>query len=299
MTPTPTDVFLLDGATGTELDLRGVDIGLPLWSAAAIVESPEVLGEVHRAYLEAGAQAVTTNTFRTHERSLAKGGLTGRAADLTRRAVSIAMAARDEVNTDAIVLGSVAPLEDCYSPERAPAADICRAEHAQIIAHLVDAGVDVVLLETMCGARESLAAVDAATAGAAGAWAISFCLRSSGPPGVLLDGTPVADLAPNLLGARFVGINCVAATQLGAQVSALRGVLPEAMPIAAYGNVGYANEQGAWVSTDAIEPARYAEYAMGWIDAGASLVGGCCGTSPDTIRAISGRLAARASILPG
>jgi len=299
MLPGLHDVRLLDGATGTELDRRGVDIGLPLWSARAITEAADVLLDVHRAYLEAGAQAITTNTFRTHERSLAKGGLTGRAADLTRRAVSIAMAARDEVNTDAIVLGSVAPLEDCYSPERAPSADICCAEHAQIVAHLVDAGVDVVLLETMCGARESLAAVDAATAGAADAWAISFCLRSDGPPGVLLDGTPVSALASNLLGACFVGINCVAATQLGAQVSALRGVLPEEMPIAAYGNVGYADEQGGWVSTDAIEPARYAEYAMDWIDAGASLVGGCCGTSPGTIRAISDRVAARASILPG
>ena len=299
MLPDLHDVRLLDGATGTELDRRGVDIGLPLWSARAITEAPDVLLDVHRAYLEAGAQAITTNTFRTHERSLAKGGIGGRGEELTRRAVSIAMAARDEANPAAIVLGSVAPLEDCYRPERAPAADICHTEHSRIIGHLVDAGVDLILLETMCGAHESKAAIDAATAHAPDAWAISFCLRSTGPPGVLLDGTAAADLAPSLTAARFVGVNCVAAPQLAEQIACLRAFLPERTPIAAYGNVGYADEQGGWVSTDAIEPRRYAQYAMDWIDAGATLVGGCCGTSPETIRAIAGRLNARGSGGPG
>ncbi|MDP6541746.1 MAG: homocysteine S-methyltransferase family protein, partial [Phycisphaerales bacterium] len=64
--------FLLDGATGSELDRAGVDVGMPLWSANAIIEAPEILKQVHIAYLEAGAQAISTNTFRTHERSLAK-----------------------------------------------------------------------------------------------------------------------------------------------------------------------------------------------------------------------------------
>jgi S-methylmethionine-dependent homocysteine/selenocysteine methylase len=63
------------------------------------------------------------------------------------------------------------------------------------------------------------------------------------------------------------------------------------MRIAAYGNVGFADKHGAWVSTDAVEPERFADYAMQWIDAGASIIGGCCGTTPASIAAIKHRLA--------
>ncbi|MBT4768184.1 MAG: homocysteine S-methyltransferase, partial [Phycisphaerae bacterium] len=76
-------VFVLDGATGTELDRRGVDVGLPLWSAGALIHAPGAVLDVHRAYLKAGADAITANTFRTHERSLLKGGISGRAEELT------------------------------------------------------------------------------------------------------------------------------------------------------------------------------------------------------------------------
>lgn len=281
-----TDILLLDGATGTELDRRGVDVGLPLWSARAMTEAPGVLKDVHRAYLDAGAAAISTNTFRTHERSLTKAGLGDKAEALTRDAVEIACAARDEAGTGAIVLGSVAPLEDCYSPHLVPDGSACRREHGQLIGHLVGAGVDLVLIETMCSAHEALAAVDAAEELAAGRWGISFCLSSSGEPGVLMDGSSIAEILPRLGGARFIGINCIAATMLAKQVHHLRGLLDDDMAIAAYGNVGHPDDERGWVNTDAIEPERYAEHAMDWVESGANIIGGCCGTTPDTTLAI-------------
>ena len=105
--------------------------------------------------------------------------------------------------------GGVAPLEDCYSPQLAPDARICREEHSSIIRHLVDAGVDLVLIETMCSAHETIAAAEAAMQHAHDAWAISFCLSSNGDIGYLLDGTPISQLLPSLGEARFIGINCV------------------------------------------------------------------------------------------
>lgn len=278
-------VLLLDGATGTELDRRGVDVGLPLWSARAMVEAPGVLEEVHRAYLEAGADAIITNTFRTHERSLAKAGMGDRAGELTRDAVAIAQAARDAVNPEALVVGSVAPLEDCYSPELAPDAATCRREHGCLVGQLVDAGVDLVLVETMSSAHEALAAAEAAAEQAPGNWAISFCL-AAGKPGMLMDGTPLADVIGQLGGARFIGINCVAAPVMDEQVRHLRTLLGDGMVIAAYGNVGYADDEKGWINTDAIEPAVYASHAQSWIESGAGIVGGCCGTTPGTILAI-------------
>ncbi len=278
---------LMDGATGTELERRGVDIGLPLWSARAITEAPDVLRDVHAAYLDAGADAVTTNTFRTHARSLAKAGMAGRAAELTRRAVEIACAARDDRRPSARVFGSVAPLENCYQPDLAPDAARCRIEHEAMVRTLMDAGADLILIETMCAAREAEAAVAAARAVAPDAWGISFCFRPGPQAGVLLDGTDVKDVLEVLGGARFIGVNCVAASATEAHVARLRALLPERQSIAAYANVGYATPDGAWVTTDAVEPARYAGYAAAWVEAGADIVGGCCGTMPGTIRAIS------------
>ncbi len=281
-------IFLLDGATGSELDRAGVDVGMPLWSAHAILEAPEILKQVHIAYLEAGAQAICTNTFRTHERSLAKAGMGDLAEELTQRAVEIAQIARDEVNTDALVFGSVAPLEDCYSPDLAPLPKVCEEEHAQMIKHLVNSGVDLVLIETMCSASELCAASIAAMENTDD-WALSMCLEQNST-GILLDGKPIDEFVPTLARARFIGINCYPAPKLAEQVTYLRSIAPTHMPIAAYGNVGTANDEGGWINTDAIDPNIFAEYAMEWVQAGASIVGGCCGTTPKTIKSIQSRL---------
>ena len=284
----PDAIFLLDGATGSELDRAGVDVGIPLWSANALLKAPEILKQVHIAYLEAGAQAIITNTFRTHERSLAKAGMGDRAEELTHRAVDIARSACEEVNTNAFVFGSVAPLEDCYSPELAPLSKVCEEEHGQMIRHLVQSGVDLVLIETMCSAGELCAASSAAIENT-DEWAVSVCLRQDSI-GTLLDGNPIAEFVPALARARFIGINCYPATKLAEQVTYLRSIAPAHMPLAAYGNVGYADDEGGWINTDAIDPNTFAAYAMDWVKAGASIVGGCCGTTPETIASIKNKL---------
>ena len=101
-----------------------------------------------------------------------------------------------------------------------------------------------------------------------------------------MDGTLIADIIPSLRKASFIGINCISATIIEAEVAHLRSLLPSTMRIIAYGNVGLVDDVKGWINTDAIDPKVFAEYVTKWIDAGASLVGSCCGTTPDTIRAI-------------
>jgi len=283
-------IVLLDGATGTELAVRGVDVTPSMWSAVAMRESPDVLQQVHADYLHAGAQAIIANTFRTHERSLARAGLGGDAAALTAEAVRIARAARDAVNPQALVFGSVAPLEDCYQPELAPSAEACQREHAMQMKHLLEAGVDRILIETMNNQQEAQSAARAAQELAPGAWMISFCTTSEGPPGVLLSGEPMTDLLPQLHDAIAVGVNCVAAPAVSGQVKLLRALLPEGVRVMAYANVGHADAAGNWIESDAVSPQRYAEYAMSWLDGGATIIGGCCGTTPATIAAVKAAL---------
>src|SRR5512139_2644302 len=121
--------LLLDGAAGTELQRRGVDTTLPLWSARALIEAPEVLRAIHKDYLAAGADIITTNTFRTHRRTLTRAGVGERARELTSLAVQIARDAAGRVDRQIFVAGSMAPLEDCYSPQLVPAADELQVEH--------------------------------------------------------------------------------------------------------------------------------------------------------------------------
>ena len=268
---------------------------MPLWSAKALIERPDILEQIHRDYLLAGADAITSCTFRTHERSLAKAGLGHRARELTSSAVDIAQRVRDELNPSALVLGSVAPLEDCYQPELAPTATECAEEHGQQIANLLDAGVDGIVIETMNNLHEAAAAAVQAERLASGRWMISFCTKSDGPPGMLLSGEPLTDLIPTLQGASAIGINCVAGPATEAQVKLLRLLVPEHIRISAYANVSKATPDGAWVSTDAVDPEIYADYAARWVNAGASIIGGCCGTRPEMIRAISSHLAPHAS----
>jgi homocysteine S-methyltransferase len=283
-------ILVLDGATGTELGRRGVDLAPPFWSARALLDAPDVLAAVHAEYLEAGADAVITATFRTHARSLAPAGRGDDARALTHQAVAIARDARDRVRPGGQVLGGVAPLEDCYRPELAPDPDACRREHEAMITDLLDAGVDAILLETMGVAHEAIAAAEVARALAPGRWMISFCARSDGPPGVLIDGHPVTALLEHLDGAAAVGFNCVAAPAMAAQIPVVRAALPATTDVIVYANTSRQTDDGAWRDSDATDPDRYANYAEQWRDAGATIIGGCCGTNPETIRAVARRL---------
>lgn len=280
-------LLILDGATGTELDRRGVDTSLPLWSARAIVDAPQVLAAVHRDYLLGGADIITANTFRTQERTLARAGRTGQGRELTLRAVEIARQARDAINADARVAGSVAPLEDCYEPDRSPPFEQCLEEHADHIDALIEGGVDLLLIETMNAVQEARAAIEVARGRLPGRWIVSCCPRSDGPPGVLLSGEPVEALGPYLAGAYAVGVNCASAASLAAQIDHLRRLVEPGTRLIAYANVGRPDPIRGWVNTDAIDPARYADHARTWVEAGASIIGGCCGTTPATIAALA------------
>ena len=107
-------ILILDGATGTELDRRGVDTSLPLWSARALLTAPDIVQQIHRDYLDAGADLITTNTFRTHRRTLTRAGVGERTRELTQLAVELARRAIEESGRTAYIAGSMSPLEDCY-----------------------------------------------------------------------------------------------------------------------------------------------------------------------------------------
>lgn len=294
----PGQRLLLDGAIGTELNRRGVDTSLPLWSTRALLEAEDILEQVHADYLAAGAEAITANTFRTQRRTLERANIAARTESLTARAVAIAKRARDaaEKHTGrrALVFGSVPPLEDCYDPASAPDYKTARNEQGEHIELLLRARVDAILIETMNTIAEALACAVEAQGRAPGRWILSCCLKHDASEPTLLSGEPVSDLIDSLnrhvkggaAAARAIGCNCVPAPSVEENVKQLRATLRDDIPIIAYANVGKPDPDQGWTSTDAVDPEAYANYARTWITAGATIIGGCCGTSPETTRAL-------------
>lgn len=271
--------LLLDGATGTELNRRGVDTGLPLWSANALTTDVglNVLRQVHLDYLSAGADIITTNTFRTNRRVLA--GKNFSAHELTLRAVATAREAVAAYGKPALVAGSLSSLEDCYSPNLVPSADECLAEHSERIQHLVEGGVDLLLIETMNSIREAEIAAKIATATGLPTWVTFVCDEK----GRILSGESLTHAAEVLmpLGVDALGVNCIPAPILGQPLAELRVICGENFPLLAYGNIGHVDGNQGWINTDSTDPEGYLRYAQGW---SAQIIGACCGSTPEHIR---------------
>jgi S-methylmethionine-dependent homocysteine/selenocysteine methylase len=272
----------LDGATGTELNRRGVDTGLPLWSANALMNDRDtkILHEIHEDYLRAGADIITTNTFRTHRRALAPSGNSDRALELTRRAVDIARAAISKVPSDKprFMAGSVSTLEDCYRPDLVPPDDELRAEHSERIHHLIECGVDLILIETINTIREAVIMAKLAAFTGTPVVVSFVCDRE----GRILSGETLSDAASQLLplGISAIGVNCGPTPNIAKPLAELQAACGKNIPLIAYGNIGYADEKIGWVNTDSENPKAYCEYAIQWP---AKIIGGCCGTTPEHI----------------
>jgi S-methylmethionine-dependent homocysteine/selenocysteine methylase len=280
--------LLLDGATGTELERRGVAASLPLWSAHALLVAPDVVLAVHRDYVAAGVDALTANTFRTQRRTLARAGLAERAEALTERAVALARVATEGAARHILVLGSAPPLEDCFRPDLVPDDRALAREHAEHARHLLRAGVDAVWAETMNRTREAVAALRAARELGAPA-SVSFTCDASG---ALLSGEPlaaaleaVAPLEPTL-----VGVNCLPASAVPACLAPLRS---SGLPFAVQANLGPPGPGGR-LGEDRT-PEAFAALALDWVAGGARAVGGCCGTTPAHLAAVRRALDAQAA----
>ena len=279
--------LILDGATGTELERRGVASPLPLWSAGALLSAPDIVESIHRDYVAAGADILVANTFRTNPRTLRAAGRLEDGPALN--ALAVALDRRAAGDRHVLVAASGGPVEDCYHPERVPAEAELRAEHRQMIAWLAAAAPDLLWIETMNTALEARAAAEAAAEQPV-PFAVSFVVQESGD---LLGGDTLEDavaaVAP--LGPLALGLNCIPPRGLSALLPRVR--CATTLPLAAYAHIGNAVPLRGWSFAQDATPTEYAEYARTWLESGASIVGGCCGTTPAHVRAVARLVAGR------
>jgi S-methylmethionine-dependent homocysteine/selenocysteine methylase len=279
------ELIVLDGAMGTELTRRGVPTPLPLWSAQALLSSPDTVRAIHEDYVRAGADVLTANTFRTTPRTLAKEGRAAEAERLTELAIRIAREAAQRARgaRDAMVAGALAPLEDCYRSDLAPPPDVAEREHAEQAVRLARQGVDLILIETMNTVAEARAAVRGAK-GAGVPVLVSFLCKS---PREIWSGESLGDAvrAVEPFKPDAILVNCIPPEWAGDCLGEMSRVTR--LPIGCYPNAGAPNmAEGTWQFDPAWTPQRLAEAAVGWVSRGAQIVGGCCGVGPDHIRAL-------------
>jgi S-methylmethionine-dependent homocysteine/selenocysteine methylase len=281
-------IVILDGAVGTELGRRGIDTRSPLFSSAALLDEKgkRTLRELHLEYLRAGAGVITAATFRTNRRALDAAAQGERFPELALTAVAIARSARDEHGAG-LVAGSMAPVADCYRPEARPPPDLAFSEHLEHARVLAAAGCDLLLVETISSGEEGMAAVEAASA-----TGLPVCAAAQvAPDGKLLDGSdPRAFFAAVAeAGAGAVLLNCMPPDGIDAMLELLTQA---AVPFGAYAHLGEVDAAVRWPPSPPLAPAAYAQRVARWIERGATMVGGCCGTTPAHIAAVA-QVAAR------
>jgi homocysteine S-methyltransferase len=228
---------------------------------------------IHQDYVQAGADLLTTNTFRTHARNLGSAAL---AKDYTTLAVHLAQSAAQTGSRQVWIAGSAAPLEDCYSPHLTPDYPTCQREHLAHMENLAAAGVDFALIETMPTQHETLAAAQAAHHIGL-PFMVSFVLNADFD---LLSGEALAAAIQAITPLQPLSflINCIPTRHIAAAVQKLRALTPR--PIGAYGNMGTPDEVQGWAFENALSPLDYCLQARAWLELGAKIIGSCCGSTP-------------------
>ena len=264
-------MIVLDGAMGTELGRRGVDTRGKLFSAEALLDPQgrRLIAKIHQEHVEAGAQVVTANTFRTNPR---KAGAQWR--ELTEAAVKLAQ------DAGVLVAGSMAPVEDCYLPDLSPPEAF--EEHRQFAKALVEAGCDLLLVETVASAEEGLSAIMAAEDAGLPFWVSCMAM----PDGTMRDGTSLASFARTVHHSKAAAmlINCTPSVGVDRALETLR---ESELPFGAYANMGDVDPNSGWPPTPILSPGEYAARVRSWLDRGATIAGGCCGTTPAHIAALA------------
>jgi methionine synthase I (cobalamin-dependent)/5,10-methylenetetrahydrofolate reductase len=245
---------------------------------------PEAVFRVHQAYIEAGAQVIETNTFGANRHKLGPLGMGDRATELNQRGVKLAREAREAAKHEVLIAGSIGPLGVVRHVQELPEAEMGAIFREQAAA-LEERGVDFFILETFSNIEELIAAIDAIR---------SFsrlpivAAMTYGDEGSTMGGARPADMWKKLKNKSIqaVGANCTVGPQL------LLPIVRElascaSLPLSAMPNAGFPKRLGDRIVYPRSSPEYFALFAEEAAELGARLIGGCCGTTPEHIRAIA------------
>lgn len=286
-------IQILDGGMGRELARNGAPFRQPEWSALALIEAPEYVRQAHDAYVHAGAQVISTNSYALVPFHIGEARFQTNGAALARLAASIARAAADAGANLIRVAGSLPPPLGSYRPDLFEP-----VEAGRILQVLIDAlsdDVDLWLAETQSSIAEVRLVAELLKDDLRPRWfsfTLDDALNAQGQA-QLRSGESIKDavIAATGLNAAAVLFNCSAPEVMGAAL--LEAAAHSALPLGVYANAFEPsdNKRGANVGISELrrdtQPPNYLRWAKEWVDQGASIVGGCCGIGPEHIAALS------------
>ncbi len=277
--------ILLDGGMGQEIVNRGGKGGFGEWAVAALTDDPDMVRQIHGDYIRAGADVITTNTYGTTRVRMRHVGMEDRFEELVQVAGQLASdARRDNVAAQVRIAASLPPLEASYASEFALSFEETAVQFAELM-DLLDPYVDIYLGETLSTIFEAKALLRAASGRGKTTW-VSLTLRDHGTTDLrggegLSEALQVVEaMAPDA----FL-INCCTPDSISAALPTLQA---SGLAFGAYAN-GFAEIPATWAEQGGVAqlttrrdltPEIYVEHAREWINAGASIIGGCCEVGP-------------------
>lgn len=291
--------IILDGGMGRELKRVGAPFRQPEWSALALMQAPQTVVDVHRSFIQAGAQVITTNNYAVVPFHLGEAQFEQDGMRLTALAGELARTAADEAKADVRVGGSLPPLSGSYRPDRFNA-ELAARLYPRIVEAL-DPFVDLWQAETMASIEEARCVVDALSGNGKPVW-LSFSLTDdpSLPEPCLRSGESPADALQLAIdsGAQAMLFNCClpeVISQALALVAPQRDQHGGAVMLGAYGNTFTPRRTDAEANADEaqlraeITPQAYRAFTDQWQQQGAEIFGGCCGIGPEYIALLADR----------
>ena len=294
-------VVFLDGAIGTELQKRGAPMDDDAWCALATESHPHALRAIHEDYIRAGVDIITVNTFSSSRVLLDPSGRANRAATLSRRAVEIALEARERAaqGRPVAVAGSISHMVPVVhggavsDPSRLPSEALLRESLHELADTLAGAGCDLLLMEMMSHPGRARLAIEAAKATGLPVWiGLSARAEAGRLVSYVREGWPFGEVVPQILahGGEVAGVMHTNVSTTGPALEILRAHWSG--PLMAYPDSGHFKSPD-WVFEDIIPPADFARACVGWVDAGVQVVGGCCGLTVEHIQAMAAALRSR------
>ncbi len=275
--------ILIDGATGTELERRGVAASAEAWTGGAALTHPDILREIHEDYLRLGAKIVISNTFGATRHALEDAGLEAHFDELNRLGVAIACEARAQAGArQSLVAGGISywswterhpPLEQLHD-------DV--AHQAQVMA---EAGADLLMLEMMVDIDRMLVTLEAARTSGLPVWVGLTCEPDRTGRICLRNGEPLSDALTALIGLHvpLLSIMHSHVDHIDASLDVTERHWHGATGVYAHAG-GHDGE--AWVEDNMCPPAAYAAACKRWLDRGVQVIGGCCGFGVEHMKAV-------------
>ena len=276
--------ILIDGATGTECERRGVPQVMNTWNSGAALSHPDIVRSIHEDYIDCGAEIIITNTFSSSRHAMRSAGIEDRFVELTNAAVRLAKEAREnKCKPEVLIAGGITHW--IWTEDR-PSLEELEANSREQAVLMAKGGCDLIMLEMLIDIDRLLACIDGAVASDLPVWA-GISLGPKNGKMCLLNGESLEDTLDAIKDKNVPLLNIMhtEVDHIDAALDIVQGNWDGAIGVYAH-TCKFSDDNVRAIFDDTISPEDYAKAAQRWLDRGVQVIGGCCGVRKEHICAL-------------